>query len=146
MIQKKILLVDDDPSILRILGDIFTDEGYTVVAATDGESGIEKVKEYNPNLIILDVMLPGINGFEVCKLLKEDSKTKHIPIIILTGISTSILTEHKKKALDLGANDYMSKPFNMEDLLNRAKTLIDQTQTFNSENYGNNTELSVKTQ
>lgn len=125
MIQKKILLIDDDLSILKLLEINLLNAGYNIITATAGESGIEKVKEHNPNLIILDVMLPSINGFEVCKVLKEDIKTKHIPVIILTGISISTLNEHKKNALDLGANDYMTKPFDMDDLLNRAKTLID---------------------
>ncbi|PIU84173.1 MAG: hypothetical protein COS68_00150 [Elusimicrobia bacterium CG06_land_8_20_14_3_00_38_11] len=122
--NKKILIVDDEPAILRILGDVLTDEGYNVIAATDGETGIEKAKEFNPVLIILDVMLPGINGFEVCKLLKENEQTKKISIIILTGIST--LVEHKQKALQLGADDYITKPFDMSDLLNRVKTLASQ--------------------
>ena len=122
--NKKILIVDDEPAILRILGDVLTDEGYNVIAATDGETGIEKAKVSNPDLIILDVMLPGINGFEVCKLLKENEQTKKISIIILTGIST--LVEHKQKALQLGADDYITKPFDMSDLLNRVKTLVNQ--------------------
>jgi len=122
--NKKILIVDDEPAILRILGDVLTDEGYNVIAATDGETGIEKAKVSNPVLIILDVMLPGINGFEVCKLLKENEQTKKISIIILTGIST--LVEHKQKALQLGADDYITKPFDMSDLLNRVKTLASQ--------------------
>jgi len=122
--NKKILIVDDEPAILRILGDVLTDEGYNVIAATDGETGIEKAKVSNPDLIILDVMLPGINGFEVCKLLKENEQTKKISIIILTGIST--LVEHKQKALQLGADDYITKPFDMSDLLNRVKTLASQ--------------------
>ncbi|MBN1383291.1 MAG: response regulator [Elusimicrobia bacterium] len=119
---QKILLVDDEPAILKILGNVFSDEGYSIAATSTGEAGIEKAKEFNPDLVILDVMLPGMNGFEVCRVLKEDDKTKHIAILMLTGIS--ILAEHKKKALDLGADDYMTKPFDMEDLINRAKVLL----------------------
>ncbi|MDD5687918.1 MAG: response regulator [Elusimicrobia bacterium] len=119
---QKILIIDDEPAILGILSDVLTSEGYTVNAASDGETGIEKVKEFNPALIILDVVLPGINGFEVCKILKEDQQTKNIAIIILTGIST--LAEHKQKAFQLGADDYLTKPFGMSDLLERIKKLI----------------------
>ncbi len=96
----KILCVDDDPLILQMLGDILRLRGYTVVTAPDGETGLDAAARERPDLILLDVMMPGIDGFELCRLLKADSILKSAPIVILTAMNDAALS---KRAVEAGA-------------------------------------------
>jgi CheY-like chemotaxis protein len=96
----KILCVDDDPLILQMLGDILRLRGYTVVTATDGETGLDATARERPDLILLDVMMPGIDGFEVCRLLKADAIMKSVPIVFLTAMNDATLST---RALEAGA-------------------------------------------
>jgi CheY-like chemotaxis protein len=98
--QIKILCVDDDALILQMLGDVLRLRGYTVVTAPDGEAGLEAAARERPDLILLDVMMPGIDGFEVCRLLKADAALKDIPIVILTAMSD---TQVSARAFEAGA-------------------------------------------
>lgn len=118
---KKILIVDDEQDIREVLELRLEIAGYNVITATDGKSCLRKAKEEKPDLILLDVMMPGINGFEVCKLLKENDKTKHIPVVMLT-----VLAQEKdlSKGLEKGASCFISKPFNIVDLLVEVKALM----------------------
>ena len=91
----KILCVDDDPLISQMLGDILRFHGYTVEIAPDGEAGLDVAARWRPNLVLLDVMMPGIDGFEVCRLLKADPSTKAIPVIFLTAMNDPSLTSKR---------------------------------------------------
>ena len=113
-----ILVIDDNPTNLQVLYKALSDRGYDVLVEMDGKSGIELVKNSPPDLILLDVMMPGIDGFETCSRLQADPITKEIPIIFMTALSDTV---NKVKGLSLGAVDYISKPFQQEEVLARIK-------------------------
>lgn len=113
-----ILIVDDTPTNLEVLSEALTDAGFEVAVATSGESAIEQVKYDLPDLILLDVMMPGIDGFETCSRLKQNPLTKDIPIIFMTALSDTV---DKVKGLSLGAVDYITKPFQQAEVLARAQ-------------------------
>lgn len=117
--QFLILVVDDNPKNLQILSAVLYKEGYTVLFASHGKQAIEIAQEQSPDLILLDINLPDIDGFEVCKKLKQNSLTKDIPIIFITG---RIETEDIVLGFRLGAVDYITKPFNIVELLSRVNT------------------------
>ncbi|WP_238846264.1 sensor histidine kinase [Nostoc edaphicum] len=114
-----ILVVDDTTTNLEIVFDILMNVGFKVITENDGKRAIQQVEYRLPDLILLDVMMPGIDGFETCKLLKENSATCDIPIIFMTANSD---TDSKVKGLSIGAVDYITKPFHEEELLARIKT------------------------
>ncbi len=114
-----ILVVDDILKNLQVIGNILEDEGYEISVATSGEEAIEMLQEDIPDLILLDVMMPGMNGFEVCRRLKDMEKIKDVPVIFLTAKTE---TEDIIKGFELGGVDYISKPFKKEELLVRIKT------------------------
>lgn len=114
----KILIVDDNPTNLKVLSDALRDQGWTMLVATDGESAIEQVDYVLPDLILLDVMMPGIDGFETCRQLKANPRTQRLPIIFMTALSDTV---DKVKGLELGAVDYITKPFQHEEVLARIK-------------------------
>jgi DNA-binding response OmpR family regulator len=117
--METILIVEDDSTMLRGLKDNFEYAGYTVITATDGESGLESAMNKSPDLIVLDIMLPKINGYEICRLVREKGVTT--PIIMLTakGQESDIIL-----GLNLGADDYMTKPFSIKELLARANAFL----------------------
>jgi signal transduction histidine kinase len=117
-VETRILLVDDNPTNLKVLSDALRDQGWTTLVATDGESAIEQVEYAAPSLILLDVMMPGIDGFETCRRLKSDPKTAGLPIIFMTALSDTV---DKVKGLELGAVDYITKPFQHEEVLARVR-------------------------
>jgi len=131
--DKVILIVDDNPNNLKLLFDFLKESGFKVLVAKDGESAIEKLQEVSPNIILLDVMMPGIDGFETCYRLKASVATKDIPVIFMTALTDRV---DKVKGLSLGAVDYITKPFQQEEVLarvqlhlrlrNLTKTLEDQ--------------------
>ena len=112
----KILFADDEPDIQRMAKSILTREGYEVIIAKDGEEVLDLVKTHKPDLIILDYMMPVLDGLETCKALKKDNETKSIPVIMVTGYP-----EEKQNSLDVGAVDFISKPIDKTDLLLRIK-------------------------
>jgi len=116
-----ILIVDDEEDILELVQYNLKREGYQVSSLNSGEEAIRNVKEKKPDLILLDLMLPGIDGYEICKLLKRDESTQHIPIIMLTakGEESDIVT-----GLELGADDYITKPFSPKVLVARLRTVL----------------------
>ncbi len=120
---KKILVVEDEPGILLSLKDEFEYEGYTVFTAENGEDGLDMAREKKPDLIILDVMLPIFDGYEVCKRLRSDGDTT--PIIMLTVKDKEI---DKVLGLELGADDYVTKPFSVRELLARVKAVFRRTE------------------
>ena len=117
-----ILFVEDTPDVRNYVNDILKTD-YTILLAENGEAGIEIVQNSLPDLIISDVMMPGMDGFEFCKKIKTDWKTSHIPVILLTAKATQ---QNKIEGLETGADDYMTKPFNFTELSIRIKNLITQ--------------------
>ncbi|MBW4543415.1 MAG: PAS domain-containing protein [Symplocastrum torsivum CPER-KK1] len=116
--QDVILIVDDNSTNLKMLFSFLKDSGFKVLVANDGESAIEKLQEVSPDLILLDVMMPGIDGFETCHRLKASVATKDIPVIFMTVLSETV---DKLKGLSLGAVDYITKPFQQEEVLARVR-------------------------
>lgn len=121
MAKKKILVVDDEPNIVKLLESILKDEGYEVVIAFDGEEALNKVKETTPDLIILDITLPKVDGYGVCNILQADEKYKDIPIVFLTARGQVM---DIKTGMELGAVSYISKPFNVKVLLGIIKGAV----------------------
>ncbi len=114
-----ILIVDDNPTNLGALFKFLSDYGFKVLVAVDGESAIEQIEYVRPDLILLDVMMPGIDGFETCRRLKANPKIQDIPVIFLTALSETV---DKVKGFNLGGVDYITKPINQEEVLSRVKT------------------------
>ena len=116
--NKKVLVVDDDKNICELLSLYLKKEGYAVVFAYDGSEAINKAKEEKPNIIVLDVMMPVINGWEACKLIRQFTD---VPIIMLTALDT---LENKVQGLNIGADDYIVKPFILPNLLARIEAVL----------------------
>lgn len=117
----KILVADDNFNNRRLLADILESQGYDVVMAVDGLETLEGVRVEQPHLIILDINMPNMNGFEVCEVLKSDEATAGIPIIMLTALAD---VDHRVQGLELGADDYLSKPFDPRELVERVRTRL----------------------
>lgn len=118
-ITGKIMIVDDNPDNLHLIGKILKNKGHKVHLATDGTSAIKTISLINPDMILLDIMMPGIDGYEVCSKLKSDENTKNIPIIFLSSLHSS---KDKIKAFRSGGIDYIEKPFEEEEILTRIQT------------------------
>ncbi len=121
MANPLVLAVDDEPHILFILSQVLNSKGCAVLTADGGEKAIKLALKRMPNLIILDVMMPDISGFEVCQHLKNNPKTKQIPIIILTAEQNE---EHKEAMIRMGVEDYISKPFSPNGLSNKIDEIL----------------------
>lgn len=129
---KRILIIDDEPMIVESVSYNLKQEGFEVVAATDGEAGLKLAETGNFDLIILDLMLPGIDGLEICRTLRKQSD---IPIIMLTAKEGEI---DRVLGLELGADDYITKPFSMRELLARVKTVLKRIINYNEPNKQSN--------
>ena len=121
MVKQTILIVDDEAINLKLVKAYLLKEGYHFITASDGEEALTVVNDTIPDLILLDVMMPGIDGFEVCRRLKSKKRFQKIPIIMVTALTE---TEHKIKAMEVGADDFISKPLDRIELLIRAKSLL----------------------
>ncbi|HDP16406.1 MAG TPA: response regulator [Candidatus Omnitrophica bacterium] len=121
MSNKKILLVDDEEDIVHLVEFRLKAAGYEVISALDGQSGLDKARKENPDLIILDLMLPKIDGYKVCRMLKFDEKYKHIPVIMFTARAQD---NDKKTGGEVGADAYVIKPFEPQALLGKIKELL----------------------
>ncbi len=119
--MKKILIVDDEQDIVETLQFMLEAEGYDCSVAFDGESGLSLAKELKPDLIILDVMMPKINGYKISRLLKYDNKYKDIPIIMITARSQD---EDKMIGEETGVNEYITKPFEIDFVVSRVKSYL----------------------
>ena len=121
MPKQKILIIEDEKEFAEMVGIRLRGEGFFVQFAYDGETGMKKVEEFKPDLIMLDVMLPKMDGYRVCELLKADEKFKKTPIIMLTARSEEI---EKKVGLAAGADEYLTKPYEPGELLATIKKLL----------------------
>ena len=119
--KEKILIVEDEKDIVRMLEYNLKKEGYVTVSCRNGEAAIEAANKENPCLVLLDLMLPGMGGLEVCKALKADRKTSNIPVIMLTAKSQE---SDKIVGLELGADDYVTKPFSPRELIARIRAVL----------------------
>jgi DNA-binding response OmpR family regulator len=121
MSQAKILIVDDEPDLVETIRFSLELEGHNVLVATNGEEGLNLARQEKPDLILLDLMLPKLDGYKVCRLLKFDERYKHIPILMLTA-----KTQEKDKILgkETGANEYITKPFDMDELMAKIKSYL----------------------
>lgn len=124
----KILIVDDDPDIRDVLEDLLSAEGYTVVKAKNGAMGLEVLKKENPDLMILDLLMPDMDGFSVCKQLQDPrlSKWKDVPILVLTSIKEEVSQRRYEleTGLSLNVDDYIEKPIDPEKLIERVNNLL----------------------
>jgi class 3 adenylate cyclase len=116
-----ILAVDDEPANLALLRKLLVHHGYAVVEATDGESALQAVAEHKPDLVCLDVMMPGLDGVDVCRRLRSQPEHAGLPILLLTALHR---TEDKARGLEAGANDFLSKPFDESELAARLRSLL----------------------
>ncbi len=113
--RKKILIIDDEPAILLVSRRRLEANGYEIITAVNGKEGIEKAAACEPDLILLDVIMPGLDGYEVCRRLKSSGKTREIPVIIFTASSPQ--DDSDERAIEVGAEGYLTKPFESDDLL-----------------------------
>jgi len=125
MKREKVMVIEDEPDILEMIDYNLIREGYETCSALDGESGICLIAAEKPDIVLLDLMLPGINGIEVCRRVKGDPRTEHIPVIMVTakGEEKDIVN-----GLGIGADDYVSKPFSPKELIARIKAVLRRTQ------------------
>jgi two-component system sensor histidine kinase/response regulator len=132
--RARILIVDDNPTNIELLKQILGDKGYEVMVALSGEAALKLVSDIKPNLILLDVMMPGIDGYDTCKELKSNDKTKEIPVIFITA-----KTEPSDivKGFAVGGVDYVTKPLQIEELIARVDTHIQLRQTMNELSFAN---------
>ena len=119
----KILIADDDPIVRSFLDALLTDAGYEVITASDGEKALAGVREQKPDLVILDLVMPYRDGFEVCRAIRSTPEVRSVPVIIL---SMKDRESDALKAFDLGADEFIRKPFNPLELLARIKKLLAQ--------------------
>jgi two-component system, OmpR family, alkaline phosphatase synthesis response regulator PhoP len=129
--METILVIEDDPSILLGLKKNLEYEGYTVLVAEDGEQGLEMAFDTKPDLILLDIMLPQVNGFEICRSVRKHEPT--VPILILSAKDQEI---DKIMGLDLGADDYITKPFSVKELIARVKAAFRRTRALDGDYTG----------
>ena len=121
--DKKILVIEDDPGSLRLIQYTLEREGYQVLTATNGLEGLKKAQSEEPDLIVSDLMLPGINGFEICRRLRAEPQTTQLPIFILSAVVSEI---DNATRLKVGADDYISKPWHRSELVTRIGNVLEQ--------------------
>ncbi len=138
MNKPKILIVDDEKKNTKLFKAMLKHEDYQIIENFSGEQALKTVDVVNPDLILLDVMMPGIDGFKVCRKLKQAEKTKIIPIVMVTALSEK---EHRLKALEVGADDFLSKPVDTSELLVRVKSLL-RIKTYHDELWASNREIA----
>jgi len=125
-VKQKILVVDDEPEAVELVEFNLKQAGYAVSTAADGAEALKKARAQTPDLIVLDVMLPEMDGFEICKSLRLDAATANVPIIMLTAKAAEI---DRVLGLELGADDYLTKPFSPRELMLRVKKILGRSQS-----------------
>jgi len=124
MKPQSIILVEDDLTLVEMYRDKLKEEGFRVLTVTDGKLAMQRIRQ-GADLILLDILMPNLNGFEILKRIKSDSKTKNIPVIVLTNIGSETVDSDKNLALSLGASDYMVKSLNTpDDVVARVRSII----------------------
>ncbi len=121
MARGRVLVVDDEVYILHILDFSLGMEGYEVISATDGEMALQKVQNEKPDLVVLDIMMPKLDGYQVCRAIKSNDDTKKIPVILLSAKGRSV---DQKIGFENGADDYVTKPFSPRKLIERVNALL----------------------
>ena len=116
-----VLVVDDQPQNIRLLEAILTPRGYDVRPATNGDEALKAVDEADVDLVLLDIVMPGMDGYEVCRRIREQADTAYLPVVMVTASGD----EQKVKALEVGADDFLTKPINKTELLIRVRALLD---------------------
>lgn len=134
--KPRVLVVDDTPANVRLLADLLTVKGYEVITAAGGKEGLERATKEAPDIVLLDVMMPDMNGYEVCKAIRADATIAMLPVVLVTALDA---TAERVKGLEAGADDFLSKPVNVPELLARVKSLLriktlhDQLATLNAD-------------
>lgn len=118
---RRVLLVEDDPDILELLRFNFQQDGFTVITAADGGAALEKARRQAPDLVVLDLALPGLSGLEVCRRLREDPQLRRVPVIMVTAKAEEA---DRVVGLELGADDYVTKPFSVRELMARVRAVL----------------------
>lgn len=119
--MSKVLIIEDEATLNRNLSDKLREDGFTVFSALDGEDGLQLVRAELPDLVVLDIMLPGLDGLSICRIVRRDPSTSHIPIIMLTARGTEV---DKIVGLESGADDYIVKPFGLGEFLARVRAVM----------------------
>jgi len=117
----KILVVDDTPRNIRLLADILTAKGYEVITAASGPEALKQVEAEQPDLVLLDVVMPEMSGYEVCRKIRENPATQILPVVMVTALDPG---EERVKGLEAGADDFLTKPINQAELLARVRSLL----------------------
>src|SRR3989442_1966342 len=118
---QRILVVDDMPVNVKLLADLLTVKGYTVVTAASGAEALVKVEKEQPGLVLLDVMMPGMSGYDVCRKIRENPATAMLPVVMVTALDPA---QERVKGIEAGADDFLTKPINQPQLLARGKSLL----------------------